>query len=679
MKRENLCDIISNISNLELQRKEKPMKYMPPPRAPFDKNQPTIPYPKKLSEIPSYLGKLLGGFFSRFGYILKIVWETGPWILFLMMFIALFQGVTPVIGSIISKEIINEFQILIKNGFLNVDFFSSSVFFLIVFLFVYRFLNQLVHTVSTAVNRIAGEKVVRQVKLKIMTKAKDIDLSSFDLPDFYEKLENANREAGNRPISILSQTFTIISKIIELISYVVVLATAPGLWWVVPVIILVSVPSAIINFIYRRKNFDYMRRRSKDRRQMTYYSGTLVNKDVAKEIKMYDLGDVFIDKYKSVFDHYYKGLKRLIVTENIWHTVVTIVSSLTNLLFYVLIARLVFTGEILIGDYTLFTGAVGSIASAVASLISTSAVIYEGTLFIDNLMSFMNHESTVVARLEKPLKPKRNTAHTIELRNVSFRYPGTERDILKNINLTFRPGETVVLVGLNGAGKTTLIKLLTRLYDPTDGYILLDGKDLRDYDPKELYRIFGIIFQDFGKYAVSVSENIRFGDIYKTPNADEIKDAAMQSNADDYIMQLRDGYDTPLMRIFEPDGIELSGGQWQKLAIARAFYADSDILILDEPTAALDPMAEQEIFNQFDRLRADKTTVFVSHRLSSATVASLIVVLENGEVIEQGTHRELMDKGGRYCELFTTQAKRYLENGSDAPIHRERSPRERRI
>ena len=640
------------------------MNNLPPlPRGSADPHSSMPPRPKKLSEIPSFLNKLLGGFFSRFGYILKIVWQTGPWILFLMMFISIFQGVTPVIGSIISKEIINELQILVRYGAQNIDFFSSSVFFLIVFLFVYRFLHQLVSTISTALNRIAGEKVVSQVKLQIMHKTKDIDLASFDMPEFYEKLENANREAGNRPIAILSQTFTIISKIIELISYIAVLATAPGLWWAVPVIIAVSVPSAIINFIYRRKNFHYMRRKSKDRRQMTYYSGVSVNKDVVKEVKMFDLGDVFIDEYKNVFERYYSGLKGLIVTENVWHTAVTVVSSLTNLLFYVLIARLVFRGEILIGDYTLFTGAVGSIATAVASLVSTSAVIYEGTLFIDNLMSFMNHESTIKPRLENPITPARNTSHTIEMLGVSFRYPGSDRDVLKNINLTFRPGETVVLVGLNGAGKTTLIKLLTRLYDPTEGYILLDGRDLRDYDVKELYRLYGIIFQDFGKYAVSVSDNIRFGDIHKKFDAEEIKAAAIQSNADAYIEDLPDGYDTPLMRVFEPDGTELSGGQWQKLAIARAFYSDSDILILDEPTAALDPMAEQEIFNQFDRLRADKTTIFVSHRLSSATVASLIVVLEGGEVIEKGTHRELMDMGGRYCELFTTQAKRYIEGG----------------
>ena len=578
-----------------------------------------------------------------------------------MMFVAVFQGVTPVVGSIISKEIINELQTLALAPNTDATFLASGVFYLIIFLFVYRFLRDLVSTFNTMLHRIAGEKVVKQVKLKIMHKAKEIDLASFDRPEFYEKLENANREAGNRPISILSQTFSIISKVIELVSFIVILATAPRLWWAVPVIIAVSVPSAIINFIYRRKNFNYMRRRSKDRRQMSYYSDVLVNKDLVKEVKMYDLGDTMIDGYNRVFNNYYNGLKSLIVSESIWHTVVLLVSTVTSLTFYILIARLVFSGEILIGDYTLYTGAIGSISSAVASLISLSAIIYEGTLFIDNLMTFMNEKGTVVPRIEQALRPSKNTSHTIELVNVSFRYPDTDRDILKNINLKFNPGETVVLVGLNGAGKTTLIKLLTRLYDPTEGYILLDGKDLRDYDVAELYSIYGIIFQDFGKYAFSVAENIKFGDIYKDYSFENVKNAAVQSNADDYISKLKLQYDTPLMRIFEPDGTELSIGQWQKLAIARAFYSDSDILILDEPTASLDPMAEQEIFNQFDRLRKDKTTIFVSHRLSSATVASLIVVLENGEVVETGTHRSLMELGGRYCELFTTQAKRYLE------------------
>ena len=237
--------------------------------------------------------------------------------------------------------------------------------------------------------------------------------------------------------------------------------------------------------------------------------------------------------------------------------------------------------------------------------------------------------------------------------------------MLKNINLKFRPGETVVLVGLNGAGKTTFIKLLTRLYDPTEGKILLDGKDLREYDVRELYDMFGIIFQDFGKYAVTVKENISFGDIHRKVDDEAVRYAAKQANAEDFISKLPAEFDTPMMRFFEADGIEPSIGQWQKLAIARAFYSTSDILILDEPTASLDPIAEQEIFNQFDMLRKDKTTIFVSHRLSSATVASKIVVLEYGELGEEGTHKELMEKKGRYYELFSTQASRYTATDAE--------------
>lgn len=619
--------------------------------------------PKGVGDVPRYLKELLGGFFTRLFYVFGLVWKTGPWILFLMSFVAIFNGVMPVISALISKNILNELQKIIELhvGETKTVFWGSAVMFLIIFLFVFRIINKVVLNINSAVTRIAGEKVVKQVKLQIMEKARELDLASFDIPGFYEKLENANREAGMRPISIINSTFSIISSFIELISYIVVLATAPGLWWSVLVIIGVSVPSAIINFIYKRKNFNYIRRRSKDRRQMNYYSDLMVNKDMAKEVRMFDLSDTFIGKYKEVFARYYSGLRKLIVNESIWHIAIAVISASVNLLFFSLIAFQVFEGRIMIGDYSLYTGAITSIAAAVTSLISVSGSIYEGTLFIDNLISFMNEEQTITTKLEAPEHVKRNTSHTIIFENVSFRYPGTQRDVLKNINFTIRPGDTVVLVGLNGAGKTTLIKLLTRLYDPTEGRILLDGKDIRDYDLKELYAMFGIIFQDFGRYAFSVSDNIRFGDIHKEFNGDDIINAAKQSNADEYIEKLPNGYDTPLMRIFEENGIELSGGQWQKLSVARAFYSESDILILDEPTASLDPMAEQEIFNQFDKLRSDKTTIFVSHRLSSATVATKIVVLEYGEVIECGDHRTLMEKKGKYFELFTTQAKRYME------------------
>ena len=635
----------------------------PPPGMNFRYEK--VPPPKSIADVPRYLKELCGGFFSRLAYIFRLVWKTGPWILFAMLAISLLQGITPVIGSKISQHVLNEMQSSYGNfsGALG-DFLRSPVFFLLIFLFSYNILTSLVNILKNAVSRISGELVVRTVKLEIMNKAKELDLQSFDLPAFYEKLENANREAGNRPVQILSSTFSVVSAIITLISYVVILASV--LWWAALVIVAVSIPSAIINFYYRHKNFEYMRRRSHDRRQMSYYSDLLVNKDLAKEIRIFDLSDTFIGRYRTVFDKYFSGIRTLILRENICHVIIIVVSSVVNCCFYAYFAYLVISGRQMIGDYTLYTGALIAVAGQVSSLIGISATIYEGTLFIDNLTSFLREDRTIVPVLpseraaEGPRSVTRGVPHTIVFEHVSFSYPGTERRVLDDINLTIRPGETLVLVGLNGAGKTTLLKLLTRLYDPTEGRILLDGYDLREYDVKQLYAMFGIIFQDFGKYAESVSENIRFGDIRKSSSAEAIRQAAEDADAAEYISRLPNGFDTPLMRVFEENGIELSIGQWQKLSIARAFYSDSEVLILDEPTASLDPMAEQEIFNQFDRLRQDKTTIFVSHRLSSATVASKIAVLEYGRLIEEGDHKTLMAMRGRYFELFSTQARRYV-------------------
>ena len=641
---------------------------MPPPFGPDRFQYQTTPPPKNIKDVPRFLKEFLGGFFRRLFYIVGIVWDTGHWILFLLTFVAVFEGVMPAVGLKISQQIQNLLQTEYLESGYTASFIGSAAFIFLIFLFVYRILNAIVSRISSATTRLAGELVVKNVKMRIMRKASELDLSSFDLPAFYEKLENANREAGNRPLQILNATISIFSTVISFITYIVLLLTLPSLWWSIFVVMAVSVPSAIINFRFRKKNFNYMRRRSKSRRQMNYYSDIMVNKDMVKEIRMYDLSETFIDKYDTVFTGYYKGIRSLVLKENAWHVVATVVMSVTNCFFFALIASRVFTGELLLGDYALLTGALTSIAGAVSNFINISAVIYEGSLFVDNLISFMDEKTTLVPLSDNPPALQKGTSHTIEFRDVSFAYPGTDRPVIRHVNLLLRPGETMVLVGLNGAGKTTLIKLLTRLYDPTEGVILLDGKDIREYDVKELYRLYGIIFQDFGKYAFPVSDNIHFGDIHRAFDDREIRQAAAQADATDYISKLPKGFDTPLMRIFEEEGIELSIGQWQKLANARAFYADSDILILDEPTASLDPLAEQEIFNQFEQLRKDKMTIFVSHRLSSATIATKIVVLEYGEVIEEGTHAELMSRHGRYYELFTTQAKRYIENSKSEDL-----------
>ena len=615
---------------------------------------------RQMSHSFRHLFRLLGGFAVRFGYIVRLVWQTGRWILFLLTFTALFKGITPVLGALISQSILNELQTMMGQSALPESaFWSSPVFYLLLALFAYRVLLQVVNNLSRALNRIAGEKVVRQVKLQMMEKTKALDLASFDDPAFYERMENASREAGSRPLSILSETFGAVSTVIELCSYLVILFAAPGLRAATVVIALVSVPSAVINFLYRKKNFRYLRSRSKERRQMNYYADLLVDKDRIKEVRMFDLADGFIARYLEAFSVYYKGLRRLIFAESGWHMAISLVSGATNLAFYILLARQVFMGGLLLGDYTLYTGAIASVAACIHTLIASSGTIYEGTLFIDNLMAFMTEKQTVLPLHSPAAVLERGAAHTIEFENVSFRYPGSGRDVLHNINLRIEAGQTLAIVGLNGAGKTTLIKLLMRLYDPTEGRILLDGRDIREYDLKSLYRAFGIIFQDFGKYALTVEENIRLGDIHKKADPEAVRQAAVQSAAQPYIDKLPEGYATPLMRIFEQNGTELSLGQWQKLAVARAFYSDADILILDEPTASLDPLAEQEIFSQFDRLRKDKTTIFVSHRLSSATTADQIIVLENGCLLEQGSHHALMAQRGKYYALFSTQAKRY--------------------
>ena len=623
-----------------------------PPRSPLD--------------LPRYLKELLGGFFSRLFYIFRLVWESGPIYLILMFLIALFNGLMPVTGSLISREILNELQGVVtrQTGGTGLDFWSSTVLFLLIYYFIYRILTRVISQVAGAVNRMAGERMVRLVRIRIMRQAERIDLCSFDLPAFYEKLENANREAGNRPVMILNSTFTVISTVISLVGYVLILCSALPL--AALIIALTSIPAAVINFVYRRRTFSYIRRRSVDRRQMNYYSSVSTNKALAKEVRIFDMGEEMIERYDNVFERYYKGLRRLILQENGWQITFAVLSALVSCFFFALIALGVFQGDYLIGDYSLYTGALTSISAHIASLIATSASIYEGTLFIDNLLSFLKEEPTVVPRIDPPAKPQIGCAHTIEFKNVSFSYPDAERPVLEGLNLTLRPGETVALVGLNGAGKTTLIKLLTRLYDPTDGCILLDGRDLRDYDVKELYRLFGPIFQDFGKYAASFADNIRFGNLHRNGTDKEVQEAAMRAGAHDITQKLERGYDTELTRMFDRQGTELSGGEWQKLSIARAFYSDADILILDEPTASLDPLAEQEIFRRFDELRGDKTAIFVSHRLSSATVASKIVVLERGHIIEEGTHSELMALNGRYAQLFHIQAERYLEKNSEA-------------
>lgn len=645
--------------------------YGPPPirKMPQD----NIEKPQSIKQVPRYLKDLIFKFFSRYIYIFKLVWETNPFYLFAMAFVALCSGLFPVLGAYITAQLLQQISDayvlsveLIKNSSLTSQELIAQVsqevdvFLWIGLQLTYSVANSIISTLNSTIVSISGEKVANHIKTKVITKAKTIDIAQFDLPEFYEKLENATREASFRPVQILNSTFNMISSFISMISFIVALIVLSP--WAPLVILVFALPAAIVKFVYGRKNFMYMKRHSKDRRQMEYYSALMTNKDIVKEVRIFNLSDTIIGKFKATFKKYFNGLKKLILRENIWHIIIALGHTVVNAGLFIFVAYQVFQGKMNIGDFSFYSGSLTSVIACVSSVVAATATIYQGTLFIDNLIEFSRLEPTIVPNIEKPLSVKRHVAHTIEFKDVCFSYPGSNRQVINNVSFTLDGGTTTVLVGLNGAGKTTLIKLMTRLYDPTSGVILLDGEDIRNYDIQKLYEIYGTIFQDFGKYAMTVEENIYFGDIDKGIIDEDIAMAAKESGASDFIEKLPNTYKTPLTKLFEYDGTELSIGQWQKLSVARAFYSDSDIMILDEPTASLDAIAEQQIFNQFEKLTEGKTSVFVSHRLSSATTADKIIVLEYGRVVEEGTHKELIEAQGKYYELFSTQAKRYIDN-----------------
>ena len=409
--------------------------------------------PERLSEVPHYLKEVFTGFFSRLLYIYGLVWQTSPWMLFVMLFMSVFNGVMPLIGAMISRDLINAL-INISGG----DF--QQILRLLVLEFAFTFIYRLVGSVYNTLTKTFGEMVTHNIQKRIMIKANDLDLQSFDRPEFFERLENAEHEAGHRPVQIASATFTAMSTLISMISFVTVL------WKVSPaaplVIVAASIPSALVNYIYKGKSADYMRMRSVDRRRMEYYARLVIDKDMAKEIRLFRLGKTFVKRYDEVFEKYFGGLKKLVYREGLWNGVSSAFMNVVTCGIYIWVAYKVFNGELTVGDYTLYTGALNQISSGVTSLISTTATIYEGTLFIDNMIAFMKEKKTIVPSIEPAAEVKRQH-HVIEFQHVYFRYPEMDHDVLKDINLRFESGESIVLVGLNGAGKTTLLKLMTRL------------------------------------------------------------------------------------------------------------------------------------------------------------------------------------------------------------------------
>lgn len=494
-----------------------------------------------------------------------------------------------------------------------------------------------------------------RVQLTIMEHANRLDLAFFEDPKFYDTLQQAQSEASYRPTGMVQQILSLLRNLITFLSMIALITRLGG--GVAAMALIAPIPSFIAGTRYGWRGFMQARRQSPDRRRMNYFLDLLTRDTYNKEIKLFGLGRHFLTRWKEIADRFYREnlalFSRRVLMGFLWGNLTTLVTSGT----FLYVALQAINRRLTLGDLTLYTQAVGSVQSSFQSILGSFSSLYESGLYLNNLFSFLDYEPAIQDRPDAVLLPDVLTTG-IEFRNVSFTYPGKKAPALNDVSFTLSLDETIALVGQNGAGKTTIVKLLTRLYDPTEGAIFLNGRDIREYELESLRKAVGVIFQDYVTYFFSAADNIGVGRIRDIEERAQIEEAAEKSGAAGVIARLPKGYETTLGRWFD-EGVQLSGGEWQKIALARAFMRDAEILILDEPTASLDARAEYEIFAQMKELTAGKMALFISHRFGTVRLADRILVLEGGQITEDGTHEELLALGKTYAELFDLQAAAY--------------------
>ncbi len=498
-------------------------------------------------------------------------------------------------------------------------------------------------------------RLTHYIAMRIMHKASELDVQYFEDPAFYDKLQNAKRQAEFRAISLVTGVFAIIQNVVTLGSFlVIVLAFQP---WIAAILFGASIPAFIAQGRYSRLYFRMLTWRAPEFRQLRYLEELMTSDKTIKEVRLFGLATSIIQRHEETFQTYYHedvAIARKRSLMSVWWG---FVSTASFYVAYTWVVWLAIQGQITIGSLTFYAAILRQSQNTFQSLFNGVNWLLENGLFMTQLIEFFDLQ----AHMQRPAQPvamPHPMQDGIQFHNVSFRYPEHSNWTLRNINLHIRAGETLALVGINGAGKTTLVKLLTRLYDPTEGHITIDGIDIRDIEPDDLQQHIGVIFQDFVRYQMTLSDNIGFGDVSHLNDTARIHQAAEFGGADDIAKQLAQGYDTTLGRQFQ-NGRELSGGQWQKIALSRAFMREGGILILDEPTAALDAQHEYEVFQRFRELTQGRTAVLISHRFSTVRMADRIAVLADGELREIGTHAELMQLNGIYAELFEMQASGY--------------------
>jgi ATP-binding cassette subfamily B protein len=493
------------------------------------------------------------------------------------------------------------------------------------------------------------------INTRIIRKALELDLTYFENAEYYDKLQNARREADWRSLKIVDNGFYLIQNVVTLLSYGALLLRFSPL--LALILFAATIPAFLAQSHFGELSFRVLSWRAPEARKLYYLEHLLTDYDAVKEIKLFGLGEPLLGRYADLFWKFLREDQAIAQKRSLASFGWGLLATLTYYGSYAWIVWNAVGGAITLGDMTLYLGIFRASQSTFEAIFFGLSDLYENGLFMSNLFAFLELEPQMVMAA-RPLPAPRSIRKGIEFRRVSFKYEGHDEWALCDVSLTIEPGEKIALVGPNGAGKTTLIKLLTRLYDPGEGEILLDGVDLRDYDLTDLRQRIGVIFQDFVHYHVTAAENVGFGQIEALDDRPRIEGAANKSGADPVIRGLPDGYETTLGRWFSK-GRDLSGGEWQKIALARAFMRDCELIVLDEPTAALDAENELKVFQQFRELTVGKMAVLISHRFSTVRMADRIFVIERGEITERGTHAELLALGGTYARLFTLQAESY--------------------
>jgi ATP-binding cassette subfamily B protein/ATP-binding cassette subfamily C protein len=496
------------------------------------------------------------------------------------------------------------------------------------------------------------------VNTLILEKAATLELRHFEDADTYDKMQNARREASVRPLSLVLELASLCQQLLILASYAALLARLS--WWSTLVIVAASLPAFFAEARFSGESFRLNSWRAPEGRRQNYLEWILTRDSHVKEVKIFGLAPLVLGRYRALFDKFYSEDRRLALRKSGAGLVLGALSLLAFYASYLFMADRAAQARITLGDLTLYLVAFRQGQSAIQSALASIGSLYEDGLFVSNLFSYLDIATGGESPRARPSSAAKGRSQPIEFRDVAFRYPGSDREALHGVNLRIEPGEKLALVGDNGAGKSTLIKLLLRLYDPTQGSILYGGVDLRDFDPRDLRDRIGVLFQDYVRYQFTALENVGLGEVRAIADRPRIDAAVERAGARTVVDELPHKLDTMLGGWFE-EGHELSGGQWQKIALARAFMRDSaELLVLDEPTASLDAEAEHDLFLRLKALAADRSAILISHRFSTVRTADRIAVLQGGRIAELGSHESLLAKDGRYAHLFRLQASGYV-------------------